>query len=165
MKIKELLNIKGIECFSIMADQTLSDASKQMAECRIGALLVMDKGKLAGIVTERDIVRAVANDKTCKDVRIREVMSTKRQGKGQGHRLPLRLSRSGHQGVRLLLLQPVRLGGVERGQDTARAGARASAAGEATAAVMPAVRGPEDLTRSGQRAHHPVGSGTLSKRS
>ena len=76
MKIKELLGIKGIECFSIMADQTLSEASKQMAECRIGALLVMDKGKLAGIVTERDIVRAVANDKSCKDVRIREVMST-----------------------------------------------------------------------------------------
>lgn len=76
MKIKELLGIKGIECFSIMADQTLSEASKQMTECRIGALLVMDKGKLAGIVTERDVVRAVANDKSCKDVKIREVMST-----------------------------------------------------------------------------------------
>jgi len=76
MKIKELLGIKGIECFSIMSEQTLSDASKQMTECRIGALLVMDKGKLAGIVTERDIVRAVANDKSCKDVKIREVMST-----------------------------------------------------------------------------------------
>jgi CBS domain-containing protein len=76
MKIKELLSIKGIECFSINSDQTLSDASKQMAECRIGALLVMEKGKLAGIVTERDIVRAVANDKNCRDVKIREVMST-----------------------------------------------------------------------------------------
>src|SRR5512139_3047969 len=76
MKIKELLGIKGIECSSIMSEQTLSEASKQMTECRIGALLVMDKGKLAGIVTERDIVRAVANDKSCKDVKIREVMST-----------------------------------------------------------------------------------------
>jgi CBS domain-containing protein len=76
MKIKELLGIKGIECFSIMSEQTLNEASKQMTECRIGALLVMDKGKLAGIVTERDIVRAVANDKNCKDVKVREVMST-----------------------------------------------------------------------------------------
>ena len=57
MKVKELLSIKGIECFSITGDQSLLDASKQMTECNIGALLVMDKGSLAGIVTERDIVK------------------------------------------------------------------------------------------------------------
>jgi CBS domain-containing protein len=76
MRVKQLLDIKGIECFSIVSDGTLSDAAKQMAECRIGALLVMDKGKLAGIVTERDVVRVAANDKSCRDVRIRDVMST-----------------------------------------------------------------------------------------
>jgi len=76
MKVKELLGIKGIECFSIMSDQSLLDGSKQMTECRIGALLVMEKGQLAGIITERDIVRAVANGKNCKDVRIKDVMTT-----------------------------------------------------------------------------------------
>jgi CBS domain-containing protein len=76
MKIKELLGIKGIECFSIMSDQTLLDASKQMAECRIGALLVMEKGALAGIITERDIVRAIANGRKCDSVGIKEVMTT-----------------------------------------------------------------------------------------
>jgi CBS domain-containing protein len=76
MKVKELLGIKGIECFSVMSDQSLLDASKQMTECRIGALLVMEKGQLAGIVTERDIVRAVANGKDCKAVRIKDVMTT-----------------------------------------------------------------------------------------
>ena len=76
MKVKELLGIKGIECFSVMSDQSLLDASKQMTECRIGALLVMEKGSLSGIITERDIVRAVANDKNCKDVRIKDVMTT-----------------------------------------------------------------------------------------
>lgn len=76
MKVKELLGIKGIECFSVMSDQSLLDASKQMTECRIGALLVMEKGSLAGIITERDIVRAVANSKDCKDVRIKDVMTT-----------------------------------------------------------------------------------------
>jgi CBS domain-containing protein len=76
MKVKELLGIKGIECFSVMSDQSLLDASKQMTECRIGALLVMEKGSLAGIVTERDIVRAVANGKDCKAVRIKDVMTT-----------------------------------------------------------------------------------------
>jgi CBS domain-containing protein len=76
MKVKELLGIKGIECFSIMSDQSLLDASKQMAECRIGALLVMDKGTLTGIITERDIVRSVANGKSCKDMRTKDVMTT-----------------------------------------------------------------------------------------
>jgi len=76
MKVKELLGIKGLECFSVMSEQSLLDASKQMAECRIGALLVMEKGTLGGIITERDIVRAVANGKSCKDVRIKEVMTT-----------------------------------------------------------------------------------------
>lgn|SRR5574341_212152 len=77
MKVKELLSIKGIECFSIMSSQTLLDAAKQMAECSIGALLVMDKGKLVGIVTERDIVKNAANEsRQCKDVLIKDAMTT-----------------------------------------------------------------------------------------
>ena len=76
MRVKELLGIKGIECFSIMSDQSLLDASKQMTECRIGALLVMEKGSLAGIITERDVVRAVANGRDCKDITIKGIMTT-----------------------------------------------------------------------------------------
>jgi CBS domain-containing protein len=75
MRVKELLSIKGIECFSILSDQTVQDAAKQMAECKIGALLVMEKGTLAGIITERDVVKTMANDKDCKGVRITEVMT------------------------------------------------------------------------------------------
>lgn len=77
MKVKELLSIKGLECFSITSDQSLFDAAKQMAECNIGALLVMDRGSLVGIITERDIVKNAANDKKLnKDVKIKDVMST-----------------------------------------------------------------------------------------
>jgi len=76
MRVKELLGIKGIECFSIMSDQSLLDAAKQMAECKIGALLVMDKGTLVGIVTERDVVKTLANDRNCKEVRLKDVMTT-----------------------------------------------------------------------------------------
>lgn len=76
MKVKELLSIKGLECFSITSDQSLFDAAKQMAECNIGALLVMDRGALVGIITERDIVKNAANDKKLnKDVKIKDVMS------------------------------------------------------------------------------------------
>ncbi len=77
MKVKELLSIKGLECFSITSDQTLLDCAKQMTECNIGALLVIDRGSLIGIITERDIVKMAANEqKRCKDVKIMEVMST-----------------------------------------------------------------------------------------
>jgi len=76
MKVKELLGIKGIECFSIMSESSLLDASKQMTECKIGALLVMDKGHLAGIVTERDVVKNVANDKDCRNIKIKDIMTT-----------------------------------------------------------------------------------------
>ena len=76
MKVKELLSIKGIECFSITGDQSLFDAAKQMTECNIGALLVMDRGSLVGIVTERDIVKNVSAEKVlCKDAKIKDVMS------------------------------------------------------------------------------------------
>lgn len=77
MKVKELLSIKGLECFSITSDLSLLDAAKQMTECSIGALLVMDRGSLVGIVTERDIVKVQATDtKLCKEVKIKDVMST-----------------------------------------------------------------------------------------
>ena len=77
MKVKELLDIKGIECFSITSEQTLLDAAKQMKDCNIGALLVMDKGSLVGIVSERDIVTNAAKDEeACKAVSIKNVMSS-----------------------------------------------------------------------------------------
>ena len=75
MRVKELLSIKGLECFSIMPDLTLLDAAKQMSECKIGALLVIDRGQLVGIITERDIVKNTANEKLCREVKIRDAMT------------------------------------------------------------------------------------------
>ena len=76
MKVKELLSIKGLECFSIQSSDTLQAAAKQMAECNIGALLVMDRGSLVGIVTERDIVKNAAGaGLPMKEVLIKDVMS------------------------------------------------------------------------------------------
>jgi CBS domain-containing protein len=75
MKVKELLSIKGLECFSINSTDNLQSAAKQMAECNIGALLVMDRGSLVGIVTERDIVKNTAGERAMKDIVIKEAMS------------------------------------------------------------------------------------------
>jgi CBS domain-containing protein len=77
MKVKELLSIKGLECFSTTGDQSVLDAAKQMTDCNIGALLVMDRGSLAGIITERDVVKMTGDEeKQCKDIKIKDIMST-----------------------------------------------------------------------------------------
>jgi CBS domain-containing protein len=41
------------------ADDTLVDAAHRMAERRVGAILVIDGSRLIGILTERDVLRAV----------------------------------------------------------------------------------------------------------
>jgi CBS domain-containing protein len=40
---------------------TLCDAAKLMTERRVGAALVLDSGRLRGILTERDVLQAVAS--------------------------------------------------------------------------------------------------------
>jgi len=59
--VKHILRDKGREVVSISADATLSEAARLLARKRIGALVVRDRdGALAGILSERDIVRALA---------------------------------------------------------------------------------------------------------
>ena len=58
MKIKELTLEKAI---TAGMDESLADAADRMRFYDIGALPVVDRERLIGIVTERDIVRAVAD--------------------------------------------------------------------------------------------------------
>jgi CBS domain-containing protein len=62
-QVKHLLENKGSTILSIAPEAPVLDAIKHMAEHRIGALLVMRGDQLAGIVSERDIVRLVAGQK------------------------------------------------------------------------------------------------------
>ncbi|WP_320127464.1 CBS domain-containing protein [uncultured Sphaerochaeta sp.] len=56
--VQSILDQKGTTVFNIKPDDTLSHALLQMAEHKIGALLVMDdQGAVKGILSERDIVR------------------------------------------------------------------------------------------------------------
>jgi len=65
MQVKQILREKGNDVISITSDATLSEAARLLARKRIGAVIVRDaKGDLAGILSERDVVRAVA---TCTD--------------------------------------------------------------------------------------------------
>lgn len=58
------------------ADMTVAAAARLMKEHRIGALLVLEEGRLAGIFTERDaLFRVIAEGRDPKKTRIAEVMT------------------------------------------------------------------------------------------
>jgi CBS domain-containing protein len=57
------------------SDDTLAEAARKMWKQQTGSLLVMDGDDLVGILTERDILKAVASGARVEEVRISEVMS------------------------------------------------------------------------------------------
>jgi CBS domain-containing protein len=73
--VRQLLDQKGYEHWSISPDKSVHDAIKMMAEKDIGALLVIDGDKLVGIVTERQYTRSFAlKGKTSLDTQVCEIM-------------------------------------------------------------------------------------------
>jgi CBS domain-containing protein len=56
-------------------DDTLAEAARKMWQQQTGSLLVIDGEDLVGIVTERDILKAVATGVPLDDTRISQVMS------------------------------------------------------------------------------------------
>jgi len=58
-KVRQLLDGKGREIFSVDAEDPVLEAIRLMAERHVGALLVMKGGELVGIVSERDYARKV----------------------------------------------------------------------------------------------------------
>ena len=62
MYVAEILRAKGAEVVTIVQTETVEAAAKVLREKKFGSLTVRDRsGKLAGIITERDIIRAVAD--------------------------------------------------------------------------------------------------------
>ena len=58
-QVKHLLQSKGDTIFSVAPDAPVLEAIKQMAEHRVGALLVLRGTELVGLVSERDYARKV----------------------------------------------------------------------------------------------------------
>jgi CBS domain-containing protein len=59
MSIKVSQLIRG-GVITVDASATIRDAARVMANNNIGLLVVMDRGRMVGVVSERDVVRAVA---------------------------------------------------------------------------------------------------------
>ena len=78
MKVKELLDKKGHDVYSVSPNATVFVALQLMAEKEIGALVVLEDEKMVGILSERDYARKVIlKGKASKETLVREIMSSK----------------------------------------------------------------------------------------
>ncbi|MFN7085484.1 MAG: CBS domain-containing protein [Burkholderiales bacterium] len=76
--VRQLLQSKGSTVHAITPEASVFDALKLMADKNIGALLVLENGRIAGIMTERDYARKVILlGKSSRDIPVREIMSDK----------------------------------------------------------------------------------------
>jgi CBS domain-containing protein len=64
-KIRELLKVKGNKVWSISLDTSVLEALQLMTDKKVGALLIVEDGKIAGIISERDFVHGVAEKERC----------------------------------------------------------------------------------------------------
>jgi CBS domain-containing protein len=76
--IRQIIDRKGRDVFSVSPDTTVYDALTLMAEKNIGALLVIRDEELAGIFSERDYARKIILlGRHSKDVPVAEIMTSK----------------------------------------------------------------------------------------
>lgn len=77
MRVTELLKAKGSDVVTIAPQASLRDAVRVLGEYGIGALVVSDDGAhIAGIISERDIVRALAGvGGDALDVQVEQLMT------------------------------------------------------------------------------------------
>ena len=74
--LQRLLDKKGQQVFSIQASQTVYEAVAEMDAKNVGALIVKDGDKVAGIISERDYVRKVVlKGRSSKDIPVEMIMT------------------------------------------------------------------------------------------
>ncbi|HVF63934.1 MAG TPA: CBS domain-containing protein [Casimicrobiaceae bacterium] len=75
MRVKEILKLKGHTLFTAAPATNVRDAVKTMADNDIGSLVVMDHGRLIGMLTFREVLQALArNDGTLGDIGVDAIL-------------------------------------------------------------------------------------------
>jgi CBS domain-containing protein len=79
--VKQILDEKGREAWTVVPDTTVLDALKLMAEKGIGALVVVENARIVGIVSERDYARKIIlKGRFSKDTPVRDIMTSQVYG-------------------------------------------------------------------------------------
>lgn len=74
--VAHLLAQKGPNVWTIAPDATVFHALELMADNNVGALVVVDQGRLAGIISERDYIRrGVLHDLRSRETLVRQIMT------------------------------------------------------------------------------------------
>jgi CBS domain-containing protein len=75
--VKQILDSKGYQVYTISSKATVFEALKLMGEKEVGALAVVDKDRLVGIISERDYARKVIlRGRTSRDTLVGEIMTS-----------------------------------------------------------------------------------------
>jgi CBS domain-containing protein len=74
--VSELLSKRNSTLWTARPTDTVFDALKLLAEHEVGALMVMENGKLIGIMSERDYTRKIAlQGKSSKETTVADIMT------------------------------------------------------------------------------------------
>ncbi len=65
LTVRDILKTKGSQVWSVGPEASVLEALVLMAEKNTGALVVLDEGKLVGIISERDFARSIAKIGRC----------------------------------------------------------------------------------------------------
>jgi len=72
----ELLKKRDPRVYQVPPDLLVFDGLKLLAEYEVGAVVVMDKGRLVGVLSERDYTRKVAlQGKNSREIRVADIMT------------------------------------------------------------------------------------------
>lgn len=65
MKVREILRVKGGTLYTTTPEQPLAEAIAAMADFDVGSLVVMASGKMAGLLTFREVLKALRQGGAC----------------------------------------------------------------------------------------------------
>ena len=75
MQVKEILRVKGNRLLTIEPSGRAADAVKTMSEQNLGSLIVLDQGRMVGVLTFREILQSLAQRSgTLGDLRVADAM-------------------------------------------------------------------------------------------
>lgn len=76
--VKEILQTKGSDVWTIIPEAPVYEALKLMAEKDVGALVVVESDEVVGIISERDYARKVIlKGKSSMDTPVKNIMTTR----------------------------------------------------------------------------------------